>query len=298
MISNFASNPELFEQCLNLLDQSFLGCKQFALDGKKYGAHWDKISTPFIIEKNGRVIAHSGVWPITLMLNNKEHQSAAIHGVCVEEAERGKGYFKQLMQEVMAYVKDNFESSLLFTSKPYLYKDYPYTIMLPEYDFVLNNNISGISINMKSDLRLLNLNNHDDLQLLHDMLNNRECLSNQLSVINKNGNALLILNTMGKKIYYSKNEELIIIYEAQGKVLFLQEVIGSKLCSLENIYQLILSYEKISGFDRVVLQFRPDKFLTEEQYMPVLARPKCCLMVSEDFKFSDKYFRYPELYSC
>lgn len=69
MISDYAKEPKLFERCINLIDAIFPGCKEFALKGMQYKASWAECSTPFIIEGQGEIIAHAGVWPITVMLN-------------------------------------------------------------------------------------------------------------------------------------------------------------------------------------------------------------------------------------
>jgi predicted acetyltransferase len=103
MIDNYSSNPKLFDSCLDLLNEAFPGCKDFALKGIKYNACWNKISTPFILKEKEEIIAHAGVWPINFILNGKEHRSASIHGVCVKQSYRNRGYFQQLMQEVMAF---------------------------------------------------------------------------------------------------------------------------------------------------------------------------------------------------
>ena len=152
MISNYSDNPDLFGRCIHLINEVFPGCKEFALNGMKHKASWSRISTPFIVEDQGEIIAHAGVWPMIIMLNETIHLTAAIHGVCVKQGHRGKGYFKQLMQEVMEYVDNHFDSSLLFTTKPYLYQNYPYKIMLPEYDFVVSEKIRLRSKSKGSDI--------------------------------------------------------------------------------------------------------------------------------------------------
>lgn len=128
MIADYTKDPKLFERCINLINEAFPGCKEFALNGMKYNASWPEVSTPFIIEEHGEIIAHAGVWPITLILNGRKHQSASIHGVCVKPEHRGKGHFKQLMQEAIHYAEHNFDSSLLFTEKQYLVAGAKFTV--------------------------------------------------------------------------------------------------------------------------------------------------------------------------
>lgn len=291
MIANYADNPQLFECCIELINTVFPGCKEFALQGIKYSASWPEGSIPFIVEKEGEIIAHAGVWPLTAILNGKEHRTASIHGVCVKPEYRGQGYFKQLMQEAMQYIDKHFDSSVLFTIKPYLYKNYPYKAMLPEYDFVLNETLSIKP--QKSDLRILSLDNAEDLKRVHRLLSHRVPLSNQLSLIGKNANTLFILNTLHEKLHYSEKLDAVIIFKIRNDTLYIKEIVSPKQHAMADII------ENIAGdFTKIILQFCPDKFLDEKDYSPVLAGPECCIMVSEKFAFTDKYFRFPELYWC
>lgn len=290
MIADYNKDPNLFEKCITFINTIFPGANEFALKGMHYGASWPETSIPFIIEKNDEMIAHAGVLPLTVILNGKQHQTAAIHAVAVSPVHRGKGYFKQLMQEVMEYVEKNFESSFLETAKPYLYKNYPYKIMLPEYDFVVKRDIKANPNN--SDLRLLDLNNENDLTLLKRLLSNRVPLSNEFSVQGKNGNTLFVLNAMYGKIWYSERLNAVIVYQMNDETLFIKEIITEQLL-MHEIIELIPE-----PFHKVVLQFCPDRFLNENEYEAVLAKPENCVMVSPTFKFDGKYFRYPEIYGC
>lgn len=290
MIADYAKDPQFFERCINLINECFPGCKELALNGMKYEASWTAASIPFIIEEQGEIIAHAGIWPITLRLNGKEHHTASIHGVCVKPEHRSKGYFKKLMQETMQYADNNFDSSLLFTEKPYLYKNYPYKAMLPEYDFILS---AKTKVQSKtSDLRVLDFDDPKDLAIMHNLLTARVPLSDQFSIVGA-GNTLFIFNTLQKKIYYSLKLNTVILSEIKEGALYIQEIISSKQCQLRDIIELISE-----NFDKIILQFCPDRFLAEKDYTAKLATPECCVMFSNKLIFEAKYFRYPELYWC
>jgi predicted GNAT family N-acyltransferase len=297
MITSYTNNLPLFERCIQLIDEVFPGCKEFALNGIKHRAFWYKASTPFIIEENGEIIAHAGIWPITFLLNGKEHHSASIHGVCVKASQRGKGHFQQLMLEVMQYAADNFESSILFTTKPYLYQHYPYQVRLPEYDFIVSDKIQPHLQSPNSDLRILQWDNANDLDIMHNLLSRRIPLSQQLSIIHENGSALFILNMLQKNIYYSERLNLMIVYDIIDNTLYLKEIISEIQYSLTDIIGLIPKTET-THYNKIVAQFCPDQFLEEIDYSPILARPECCVMTSDTFSFDNTYFRYPELYWC
>ena len=290
MIADYFKSPELFDRCITLIDEVFPGCKELALKGMKYQASWSETSTPFVIEEKDEIIAHTGVWPINFMLNGQKHRSASIHGVCVKPEHRGEGHFKTLMEETMHYVEHNFDSSVLFTEKPCLYKNYPYKTMLPEYDFVLNKNIKSSS--KESDLRVMNLDEPKDLNIVHSLLCNRVPLSDRFSIVDT-GSALFILNTLHKKIYFSQKLNAIIMFEIKKEILYLTEIISDKQNQLPDIISIIPG-----KFDKIILQFCADKFSDEKDYTAKLAGPEGCVMTSAQFLFEGKYFRYPELYCC
>lgn len=286
---NYADDSELFGRCINLIDEIFPGCKTFASKGMKYNASWSENSIPFIIEDKNNVIAHAGLWPITVIVNGTIHRTAAIHGVCVLPEYRGRGYFKQLMNEAMQVASKNFESTILFTNKPYLYRDYPaYKAMLPEYDFLVK---AKIATSTDTDLRKLNLDNTNDLNLLHQLLSHHMPVSDELSVLN--ANALFILNTLNIEIHYSDNLKAAIVYKILNNTLYLKDILCQKIDKIRSIIELIPGH-----YEKIVFQFSPDKFLNENEYTPFMAAPECCVMVSDTFPFKGKYFRYPEIYAC
>lgn len=286
MLANYITDSTLFARCINLIDGIFPGIKNVAMTGIKYNACWDKISLPFIIEENGEIIAHIGVIPLDILLNQKKLRVAAIHGIGVKEESRGKGLFKQLIQETLIYIENNFDASLLFTDKPDLYKRYHFTV-LPEYDFIIN--VDSI-VKIESDLRILSLDNSYDLRIMQRLLSDHLPISNQMSLINET--TIFVLDNLDKKIYFSKHLNILIIYEIIESNLHIKDIISQKRYKINDILALIPE-----NFNKVTLQFCPDQF-NDQTYTPILAHPECGIMVSENFNFNGKFFRYPEPYRC
>ncbi len=293
MIGDYFKDPRLFARCMYLIAEVFPGCKELALKSVKYGASWRKVSVPFVVEEKGEIIAHIGVLPIEIELNKKKHHTAAIHAVCVKKERRGEGYFKYLMKEVMDFIDNNFNSSILFTDKPYLYKNYPYKTMLPEYNFVFNKDVHSILHEKKIDLRTLCLDNSDDLRLVYSMFATRVQLSNQISVLGKNRTTLFIMNTLYRKLHYSEELNALIVFDIVSNTLYIKEIVSPNNCDLASVLKSIPEI-----FGKIVFEFCPDKFLGKEDYTAILASPECCVMASKNFVFEGKYFCYPRLYSC
>lgn len=286
MLANYNKDPMLFERCINLMDGIFPGIKKVAVDGIKYNARWDRISIPFIVEVSGNVIAHLGLIPFEVMLNNKPCKIAALHGICVHEAYRGQGFFKQLMREALEYIDKNFTAAILFTNKSHLYKAYNFHA-LPEYDFMVNANTFE---KKSSDIQLLSLTNKDDLLIIENLLNNHLTLSNQFGFINEK--FIFMLDHLTRNIYFSPSLNILLSYEVIDKTLYFRYIASQKQYALHEIIAMIPQ-----NFNKVVLQFCPDKFV-DYNYTPILASPADGIMVSESFKFKDDYFRYPDPYRC
>lgn len=286
MLVNYNDDPSLFERCINLMNGIFPGIKKVAVAGIKYNARWDRISIPFIKEVNGQVIAHLGLIPFEVVLNHKPCRIAALHGICVHEDYRGRGYFKKLMVEALGYVQNNFDAAVLFTNKSHLYTAYNF-YALPEYDFVVNANIFE---KKSSDLQLLNLANEDDLLIIDNLLNNHLTVSDQFGFINEK--FIFILDHLSRNIYFSPSLNILLSYEVIDQTLYLRYIASQKQYALYEILALISQ-----SFNKVILQFCPDKFV-DYSYTPILANPADGIMVSESFKFKDDYFRYPDPYRC
>jgi GNAT superfamily N-acetyltransferase len=285
MLASYKNNASLFERCMALIDKVFPGCKAMAKRGDEYGAAWSEVSTPFIIEEGGAIIAHLGVIPIDFTLNGKAQKVAAFHGICVDPAHRGKGLFKQLMGEAFDYCAGRFDSTILFTDKPELYFSFGFKVK-EESNFVrsIKHNCAKVDT-----LKILNFDDKDDLNLLKDFLNNHIPLSKHVNV---EENTLFILNMLDKPCYYSKDLGLILSYSVANEMLTLEYVMAKQKVSLEDIAALIPN-----KFNKVSVKFYPDMF-NDSDFTPVLADTDGKIMVLDTFEYKDSKFRYPEPFRC
>jgi len=286
MLANYGTDPALFVRCMNLIDGIFPGVKGMAITAMKYNACWDKKSTPFIIEENGEIVAHLGVMPLEIMLNKKKRHVAALHGICTNEMFRGRGLFKQLMQEAMKYIENNYDSAILFTDQPSLYTPYRFSV-LPEYDFIMDlPNMQKIA----SDLRLLSLDDANDLRIIHELLSTHLPLSNQISLIHEQ--TLFLLNNLTNKLFFSQQLNAVIVFEIKERCLFIKDILSQKQSSIDEIINIIPG-----NYEKVILQFCFDKF-NNHNYTPILAHTDGNIMVLDNFNYEGKFFRYPESYRC
>lgn len=284
MLANYNS-PGLFERCISFIDTVFPGCKELAYKGMKYNASWAKASTPFITEQNNEIVAHLGLIPLDLTVEGEKRRVAAFHGICVKPECRGKGIFKSLMSEALEYSKEEFDSVLLFTDIPDLYKPFNFRV-LPESNFVIKLSHKGAN---NGSLKRLSMDSSEDLALINDILESRKLVSRTFDVRN---DILFKLNTLDSPLYYSKDLESIMIYSLNKEILVLENVLSAKEHTLPDILNIIPE-----SFSAVMLQFCPDMYPGYE-FEAVPAQHEGFAMVSESFEFNEKAFRYPNQYHC
>lgn len=282
---DYAKDSALFNRAVELIDEVFPGAKKMIAYGNALGARWSEASIPFIFEKQNNIIAHLGIVPITLQLPNTTLKVAALHGICVKEAYRRQGYFRLLMAEALAYIQENFDSSILFTHDPHYYQDFGYQV-LPQDDFAITIDHEG---SQSTDLRRLYLEQPEDLALFKRLYSDNKANSAALRV---NHEILFILNSQDMKLYYSKKLDAIIAYK-HNKKLYIQEVISASPLSFNDV--LAALPEKCN---EIILQFYPNKDFLDLPFQLIPAKTDGHCMVLESFPEPRSPFRWNEMARC
>lgn len=282
---DYAKDSALFNRVVSLIDEVFPGAKQMIAYGDALGAHWSKASIPFVVEKKGNIIAHLGIVPMTVSLPNKTHHIAALHGICVKKAYRRQGYFRLLMTEALAYIQENFDSSLLFTHDPHYYQGFGYQVV-PQSDFAITVNHEG---NQSSDLRRLYLEQPEDLALFRRIYASNETHSCFLPVQHE---ILFILNSQDMKLYYSHTLDAIIALK-ENKKLYIQAVIGTSALSFKEVLAQLPP-----KCHEVILQFYPSTDFVDLPYKLIPAKTDGHCMITANFPQPHVPFRWNEMARC
>ncbi len=286
MQADYSSDPNLYTNCMTLLDSCFPGIQSLADKGRTHNAFWDQSSTPFVIRHHDQIVAHLGVLPFELIIHEQRYRGAAFHGVCTHEAFRRKGYFRQLMTEALLHVKQHYDFAFLFTDQPHLYEPFGFKVV-KEYDFIYEYTPQSIQEN---NIRPLDLNNPQDLAILQSRYLKRVPLSKAFSIINET--TVATLNALHMPVYYLEELDVLVVYQIQDRILYLKEIIATKPYDLS-----IILKNMGNDFSKVVLQFIPDSFLAPP-FHAVEAITDGCIMISQEFGLPCDYFRYPEPQRC
>ncbi len=287
MKANYLSDPDLYNECMTLMDSCFPGVKGMADKGREHNAYWDKSSTPFIMRQNHDVIAHLGILPFEFIIQEKHYRGAALHGICTKQEFRRKGHFRQLMQEALEHVRQHFDFAFMFTDKPYLYEQFGFKVV-KEYDFIYDYTPQNTQENK---VRMLDLDDSNDLALLQGHYQNRLPLSKAFSIVKET--IVATLNALHMPVYYLEEFDVLVVFQMKDHILYVKDIISTKPCDLHLILNCIGK-----GATKIILQFIPDRFLIYPFFNPVEALTDGCIMISKDFDLKCDYFRYPEIQRC
>ena len=222
------SDPELTETLFDLLEVVFPGLREGAIGLRRLGARWEEASTPFVHFVNGTPVAHIGVIEIPLVLLGHEVTVGSIHAVATHPGHRRRGYYRQLMEEVLEYCDTRYKTLILTTENPEYYEPFGFRV-LQEHRF----DWSCPGVAASDGLRRVNLKQVRDIELLDRLLENREPVSRVAGVTG--AKAVFCFNEAHRPLYYAEDLDVLISMELTGSRLELFDIVGAELPALEAV---------------------------------------------------------------
>ncbi|MDM9381229.1 GNAT family N-acetyltransferase [Chlorogloeopsis sp. ULAP01] len=283
---SFAVDPRLSDRLFKLLEIAFPGVKDAAVRIRKLGAPWEDASTPFIRFHDELAITHVGVLEIPMRLMGKDVVVGGIHGVCTHPQFRRRGYYREVMEEVLNYCDRRYQTLVLTTSQPELYKPFGFR-WIEEHIFISKcDSKGGID-----GFRLLNTSDHDDIKLLHRLLEARQPVSNILGIVNEK--AIFCYQEGNNPLYYAQDLDLIAAMKIEGNKIKLFDVVGTQICTLEAILKRVPQ-----PINEVEIYFCPERLDADVQALPHLLDGDSFLMVRGAFPLETEKFMLPHAARC
>jgi GNAT superfamily N-acetyltransferase len=285
---SFFEDPTLSDRLFDLLEIVFpgLGISKAAEMGRKLGAPWEAASTPFMRFHDDAVISHVGVLEIPMRLMGENVTVGGVHGVCTHPEFRRRGYYRQIMEEVLNYCDRRYETLILTTAQPELYQPFGFRVM-EEHIFIAKcqsrSHIDGF--------RQLNLSEADDVKLLNRLLETREPVSNIVGIFNEK--AVFFVNQATSPLYYAQDLDVILCMEVENTQLKLFDLVGTKICPLTAILERIAQ-----PIEEVLIHFSPDCLNVDAQAFPHILDGDSLLMVRGSFSAQEKHFMLPRSARC
>ncbi|MBD3882393.1 GNAT family N-acetyltransferase [Phormidium tenue FACHB-886] len=281
---SFAADPTLSAQLFPLLEAVF-GIDETISAAKAIGASWEAASTPFIRFADERAVTHVGVLELPLWLMGAPVTVGGIHAVCTHPHYRRRGYYREVMAEVMDYCGDRYDTLILTTAQPELYEPFGFR-QVTEHRFT----VRCSTISEANKLRLLNFSQPEDVQLLHQHLEDRQPVSRILGVIRER--SVFCFNEINQPLYYAKDLDLIVVMQIEETKLKLFDLVGTQICELDQLLAAIPQ-----RIEQVEIYFSPDRLNVAAAATPhVLGGAG--LMVRGNFAAEGEQFMLPHSARC
>lgn len=288
---SFSEEPTLSKRLFTLLETVF---SEFGFDisslvesARQLGAPWETASTPFIRFDDDVAVSHVGVLEIPLRVMGKSMTVAGIHAVATHPEYRRRGYYREIMTEVLDYCDRRYETLVLTTSQPELYEPFGFRVV-EEYKFVAQCDAKESC----DRLRLLDLSDSNDVKLLRRLLETRTPVSNIVGVLPQQEKALFCVNEATRPLYYAEDLDVMICMEIEDTQLKLFDLVGTNIPTLDAILARVPQSIK-----EIIVYFSPDRLNTNFEAVPHLL-DEAFLMVRGKFAAEGKEFMLPRSARC
>lgn len=190
---------------------------------------WDDHYICHSMVHNNEVIANISVGKMDLIINGVNRKAIQIGTVMTHPDYRGKGLSKQLMNEVLAKYELDCDFFLLFANSSVLdfYPKFGFS-RLAESQFKLKWDRGRTAI-VKTSLRKLSPSNHEDFEFIKERVSSRIPISERFGSQNDQWLVTFYaINVFPEHIYYSKEDDAIIVYGHEGETLHLYDVVSRR----------------------------------------------------------------------
>ncbi|WP_017745399.1 GNAT family N-acetyltransferase [Scytonema hofmannii] len=286
---SFSQDTTLSSKLFNLLEIVFpgAGITSHIEQARKLGVAWEDASTPFArFHDDGSLITHVGVLSIPMRLMGKDVIVGGVHAVCTHPDFRRRGYYREIMNEVLDYCDKRYETLVLTTSNPEFYQTFGFRFV-QEHSFIASvNSLGGVN-----GIRLLDINNIDDVKLLHQLLETRAPVSNIIGVVNEK--PLFLVNEATRSMYYCPDLDTIACMSIDNNELKLYDLVAPQIFPLKELIQRIPHHIKSCS-----IYFNPESLKTNTEVLPELLDGDSHLMVRGTFTPEHQKFMIPRSARC
>lgn len=224
---------------------------------------WDDRYICHSIVNDNQIISNVSVSKMDLVVNGVTKRAIQIGTVMTHPEYRGKGLSKQLMENVLETYENSCDLLFLFANTTVLdfYPKFGFAA-LPEFQFYVD--ITGQSGN-EALLDRLNISRKEDWNLIIQMLHSRRPISQRLGVSNNLGLFnFYALNVYPECLYYSKADDAIIVFEHEGELLHIYDVVSSNPIDFSNLIFRISTEQT----RKIRFHFTPDQLINKAYSLP------------------------------
>ena len=229
------------------------------------GAWDDRYICHSIVTEN-QIVANVSVSKMNAVMNGESKRTLQIGTVMTHPEHRGKGLSKQLMAYVLETYEHECDLFFLFANGSVLdfYPKFGFTV-LPEHRFTLSLSESGLPIGAPPMLEKLEVSKQEHWDFIQRKLRTRKPVSNVFGIENNEGVFLFYaLNVYRDCLYYSRSDEAVIVFEHEGDVLHLYDVVSDEQSDLEGLVSRLATKRT----REVRFHFTPDRLIGKANAEP------------------------------
>ncbi|MET7016509.1 GNAT family N-acetyltransferase [Bacillus mycoides] len=274
------------EQLFPLFEEVFGITSQILNDFSEKG-YWDYTYKALSFIEDDKVIANVAAFSLPLLINGEKINAAGIQSVMTHLNFRKQGLMTRLLNKMIKEIDKQFECAFLFTETPELYKSFGFQIVQEYLMTIPYDN----KINKDSILRKLDFYNEEDRNLINEIIENSQRLSNMFSTINYRSSFYLKMYDLkwNEKLYYSKKLDAMIVYEVENEKLKLYGVFAPVLPILDELCE-----EISESFTKIEFYFCPDQLGIDDVQYTELQSSKY-LMVRSNRELDFRGYKFPVL---
>ncbi|WP_242247292.1 GNAT family N-acetyltransferase [Bacillus cereus group sp. BfR-BA-01523] len=285
-MANFLLEEPRREQLFPLFEEVFGITSQTLQDFSEKG-YWDYTYKALSFLQDDNAIANVAAFSLPLLINGEKINATGIQSVMTHPNYRRRGLMKQLFSKMIEEIDEQCECAVLFTENPELYKPFGFQIV-QEYLMTVSCENKGYK---DSQLKKLDFYNEEDRQLIHEIIENGQRLSNKFSTLNYRSSFYLNMydSTWNENLYYSEKLDALIVFTVENQKLKLFGVFAPVIPILDELC------EEISGkFTEIEFYFYPDQLGIDDVQYTELQTSKY-LMVRSNKELDFKGYKFPVL---
>lgn len=232
MITDLKRKPQKRHETIQLIEKAFDYSKEnkFEIDFFPLMRE-ENASNNFILLENEKVIGHIGVLNRIFKIAGKEFEVSMLGGIAIDEAYRGKGFFKDFFNEILKKYEDS-AFHLLWSDKLELYEKFDFYPCIEQFEYtggVESDNPEFIKMKLQ-DL------NDNEIEQLSKIYNTSQELRYERSI----EDWVKLKKIISSDIYIKKENEKIVNYFFMNK--------GEDLSNIIYEYGSIKDIEEISTY--------------------------------------------------
>lgn len=244
LVSHYHENETLRKSFMQL------AADIFGLDFTRWHekGYWGERYIPFSYADGDRIIANVSVNELDIIIEGKSYKALQIGTVMTHQEYRNKGLSASLMNHVLDVYQGKYDFMYLFANDSVL-DFYPKFGFEKVDEYLYSTKVSA----GQRPIVLRKLELARDLALIEKAVYGRVPVSETFSTANSSGITMYhILNVFPEHLYYHPEEDAVVIFTKENRLVQLYDVISTSPVNIKNIVDCF------GEADEIELHFTPD----------------------------------------